>query len=113
MTSRRTKLQKEKVSKLLSSEDHRLARDYHSKIFPEEYDALFDSWTDRKMRSQGLNPLCIDYINQVNLRRNHLGFESISKNQNTYAWIYQKVIAKEFDYLDSLLSDIDIITRSS
>ncbi len=110
-----TKLQKKKFSERNVSEDHRLAQEYHKKIFPEEYDAIFDSVTDRKMRSLGLNPMSIEYINQVNQRRNDLGFESITQNpnwENTYSWIYQLVISKEFDYLDCIASDIDKITRS-
>lgn len=56
---------------------HKVQR-FHSLLFPEEYDAYYDSISDSKLRSQGQNPMSADYIERTNARRKDLGFDAFS-----------------------------------
>jgi len=46
----------------------------HTKLFPEEYDFMFDDHVDYKLRQQGANPMSQEYIEETNARRVAGGF---------------------------------------
>ena len=54
------------------------ARALHQQLFPEDYDFMYDDSWDAKLRSQGINPMSEEYIQEVNERRLALGVEPFS-----------------------------------
>lgn len=45
----------------------------HERIFPEEYNEVYDSSADAKLRAQGVNPMSRAYTDRVNARRRAMG----------------------------------------
>ena len=59
----------------------------HIKLFPEEYDHIYDSVEDLSLRRRGISPMDTDYILRINQRRQLLNvepFDPITPN-NSYA----------------------------
>ena len=54
-----------------------LARELHLKLFPEEYDYIYDSNVDASDRRNGKNPMNESYVQKTNLRRSLLGFSPL------------------------------------
>lgn len=52
----------------------------HSKLFPEEYDCMYDSVSEAKARRRGINPMRESYQKEVNLRRLKLGVKPYMGN---------------------------------
>lgn len=52
----------------------REARGLHARIFPEEYDHMFDSGSDAKMRRRGANPMSDEAMETARRFRASLGF---------------------------------------
>ena len=46
-----------------------LTKRIHIARFPEEYDHMYDSVSDARVRASGTNPMSDDYITEVNVRR--------------------------------------------
>ncbi len=68
---------------LQEAEDERLSlevRTFHAKLFPEEYDFMYDDQVDAKARSQGHNPMSEEYQETVLNRRKSLGFKPLAAN---------------------------------
>jgi len=64
-------------------------RSIHTKLFPEEYDFMFDDHVDYKLRQQGANPMSQEYIEETNARRVAGGFSpygSGSVDKETSQW---------------------------
>jgi len=57
---------------MLHSKDAQL-RNLHRKLFPEEYDFMYDDGFDARLRKRGINPMNQEYQKNVNLRRYELG----------------------------------------
>ena len=47
----------------------KLARKIHIEQFPEEYDHMFDSYSDANERAMGINPMSQRYIERINTKR--------------------------------------------
>jgi len=61
----------------------------HTKLFPEEYDFMFDDHVDYKLRQQGGSPMSQEYIEETNVRRVAGGsspYGSGSVDQETSQW---------------------------
>ncbi len=56
------------------------ARDLEFQLFPENYDQVYDSLSDSKMRQQGKNPMSAEYIAKVNECRAKLGVTPLGEN---------------------------------
>jgi hypothetical protein len=70
-------LSEEEVKKLDAAEAREeelqtLARKIHSELFSEEYDFMYDSYSDSQSRKQGENPMSEEYIRKVSERRQRL-----------------------------------------
>ena len=52
----------------------------HAKLFPEEYDCMYDSISEAQARQRGINPMRESYQREVNLRRLKLGVEPYMGN---------------------------------
>ncbi|CAH1664161.1 hypothetical protein CHELA20_40307 [Hyphomicrobiales bacterium] len=52
----------------------RQVRAFHARLFPEEYDEIYDDTVDATLRRQGINPMSADSIARVDARRTELGF---------------------------------------
>lgn len=66
------------------------ARKLHFELFQEEYDFYYDSKVEAEERRKGINPMCIDYVQSTNLKRQKLGFrpfEVVGKNEDTFSWV--------------------------
>jgi len=66
-------------------------RKLHYKLFPEEFDQMFDSNWDASDRKEGKNPKSSAYALRVNARRMHNGFPPLSDNgtaSDNSGWIY-------------------------
>lgn len=50
-------------------------KELHHTLFPEEYDFIYDSSSDERMRRKGVNPMSIEYQEEVNNRRLAMGVE--------------------------------------
>jgi len=71
----------------------------HARLFPEEYDFMFDDHVDYKMRQQGGNPMSQSYTDKVNARRAAGGFAPVGDSgdsSETMAWCnsQKEVIAR-------------------
>jgi hypothetical protein len=55
-------------------------RKFHGDLFPEEYDFMLDDISDARTRARGENPLSSEYQDEVNQRRERLGFSPLAKN---------------------------------
>jgi hypothetical protein len=74
-----------------------LARELHLKLFPEEYDYIYDSNFDASVRRNGKNPMNESYVQKTNLRRSLLGFSPLrvghsSQNVDTLAWVKEALV---------------------
>jgi len=94
---------------------------FHSLLFPEEYDAYYDSISDAKDRRQGKNPMSADYIERTNARRRDLGFDAFSVGSNpvpnptigwdsvhrtnTRDWVQSMVCEGKEDDLEKIIQD--------
>jgi hypothetical protein len=47
----------------------------HIKLFPEEYDCTQDSISDAHDRRRGINPMSLEYQDEINRRRFEMGVE--------------------------------------
>ena len=67
-------------------------RTIHTRLFPEEYDFMYDDHVDVTLRGQGINPMSQEYINETNARRTAGGFTSFSdgSNEETMQWCRNK-----------------------
>ena len=64
----------------------------HMKLFPEEYDFIYDDSVDAARRRQGINPMSDEYVRQTDARRAALGFAAYSDTggrQDTRGWVRQ------------------------
>lgn len=50
-------------------------KELHHTLFPEEYDFIYDSISDERLRRKGINPMSIEYQEEVNNRRLSMGVE--------------------------------------
>ena len=57
-----------------------LANELHHKLFPEEYDHMYDSISDANDRSRGICPMNPEYIKKVQARRAELGVDPLVAN---------------------------------
>jgi hypothetical protein len=81
-------------------EFQRLVRKRHIELFPEEYDHMFDSFSDARERQKGRNPKDPKVIACINESRIKMGFEPLSQggyavNQDTYRYVEQRLRAGE------------------
>jgi hypothetical protein len=94
-------------------EFQRLVRKRHIELFPEEYDHMFDSFSDARERQKGRNPTNPKDIARINESRVKMGFEPLSErgyavNQDTYRYVEQRLRAgEELSSVNSILNHID------
>lgn len=68
------------LENLKSKEKNDLIKKLHDKLFPEEYDFMYDSIADANDRARGKNPMSKDYQKEVNEKRASLGVSQLSEN---------------------------------
>ena len=68
------------ASERAEEEMEKLVRSLHAKLFPEEYDFMFDSHSDSADRKSGKNPTTEEHQRLVSLRRNEMGFQPLASN---------------------------------
>ncbi len=83
----------------LKSTLHEETRKLHELIFPEEYDFMWDSRVDMKLRNQGENPMNSEYIEQIKTKRSDLGVPQLTENgmptdDTTYNLCLTEIIAE-------------------
>lgn len=57
-----------------------LARSLHAKLFPEEYDHMYDSSWDSSDRRSEINPTTEEHQRLVSARRKEMGFRPLAPN---------------------------------
>jgi hypothetical protein len=86
----------------------RETREWHTKLFPEEYDHMFDDGVDAKLRSKGVNPMSDEYVALTNSRRATLGFGPYTYHLDsppTQVWVRDKIQSGQIEELQQLLED--------
>jgi len=83
-------------------------RSWHSRIFTEEYDHMYDSIADARDRDRGVNPMSQEYIARVNARRAALGFADYMDTDSdlpldTQSWVRDLLRAEKRDELQEVL----------
>lgn len=63
---------------LIKAKIERLAQKIHVEKYSEEYDFMYDSISDAKDRSKGINPMRQDYIEKIKKKREALGVTQLS-----------------------------------
>jgi hypothetical protein len=58
-------------------------KELHLKLFPEEYDFMYDSIADTVDRKNEINPMSQSYIDKVNERRIKLGVKPYEITDNS------------------------------
>ncbi|MDW3116924.1 MAG: hypothetical protein R8G60_03420 [Roseovarius pacificus] len=82
------------------------ARTWHAKLFPEEYDFVYDSSADAQDRRRGVNPMSAEYIEKANARRAELGFgpyEICRQDLATFDWVADKLRKGKAEELQAIL----------
>ncbi|MBT3353012.1 MAG: hypothetical protein HN400_17175 [Nitrospinaceae bacterium] len=93
-----------------------LVREFHTKLFPEEYDFMFDSRSDISCRSTGGNPRSKAYQDKVNRRRIEMGFNSLASSgmaqgDDTSSFVYSTLENQGSEPLLDLISKYDLSTK--
>lgn len=84
---------------------------WHTRLFPEEYDFHYDSIQDAVNRAKGLNPMSKEYIDKVNKRRKELGFGNyiIGENNNeTYQFVVTKINSGKESDLEEIIKKYNL-----
>ena len=79
-------------------EFQRRVRERHIALFPEEYDHMFDSFSDARERQNGRSPMNPEYMARENESRVEMGFEPLSENgyassRDTYKFVEERMRA--------------------
>lgn len=87
----------------------RRVRDRHIELFPEEYDHMFDSFSDARERQKGHSPMNPEHMAHVNEARTEMGFEPLSENgyaasRDTYRFVEERMRAGEDVRREDLIS---------
>lgn len=86
-----------------------LRRELHVALFPEEYDYVYDSFSEAKDRARGITPMNADHVGKTNTLRAQLGFTPFkvgpdANNDDTYAWVMGKLRQGEEAELREILA---------
>lgn len=87
-----------------------LGRKYHTEMFPEEYEFMYDDPADYKARKQGHNPMSAEYIERIENKRHDLGVAPLSesgRSQSDDTWKHCQHLAR--DRVEELRTRIDEI----
>ena len=95
--TRRIRKERKKMALKAADQLSSLERELHFKLFPEEYDYIYDSNFDASDRRNGKNPMNEFYVQKTNLRRSLLGFSPLDfgpglQNSDTLAWVKEALI---------------------
>jgi hypothetical protein len=87
-----------------------LGRELHAALFPEEYDHLYDSFSEAKDRQRGKNPMNAEYVEKTKTLRARLGFTPFNVgpgayNDDTYSWVMEKLRQGEEAELREIMAD--------
>lgn len=90
-------------------EFRRRVRERHIELFPEEYDHMFDSFSDARERQKGHSPMNPEHMARANESRMEMGFEPLSENgyaasRDTYRFVEERMRAGEDVRLEDLIS---------
>lgn len=88
----------------------KIARAWHSRQYPEEYDFMMDSRVDAAERSRGINPMRAEYIARVNEKRKQQGVSPLSesglaRSQETMTLCLEKV-RENFDNIYTRVDEV-------
>jgi len=91
-------------------EFNRRVRKRHIELFPEEYDHMFDSFSDARERQKGHSPMNPEHMARVNESRTEMGFEPLSENgyaasRDTYRFVEERMRAGKDVRREDLTSD--------
>jgi hypothetical protein len=72
----------------------------HIVIFSEEYDYMYDSYSDMLLRNKGENPMSLEYQEKIKTKRKLLGVPQLTENgipidKSTYDICLNEIIAIE------------------
>ena len=73
------------------------AKEIHLKVFSEEYDYMHDSLVDAKDRSNGINPMSVEYQERINLKRKKFGVSTLATNGLSLDNSSMDLCIKEFE----------------
>lgn len=79
-------------------EFQRRVRARHIELFPEEYDHMFDSFSDARERKKGRSPMNPDHLAGLNASRKAMGFEPLSESgyatsRDTFRFVEERMRA--------------------
>ena len=91
-------------------EFQRQVRKRHIELFPEEYDHMFDSFSDARERQKGRSPMNPDHLARANAPRMAMGFEPLSERGyatggDTFRFVEEKMRAGKDVTREDLTSD--------
>ncbi len=73
------------------------AKEIHLKVFSEEYDYMYDSLVDAQDRSNGINPMSVEYQERINLKRKKFGVSTLATNGLSLDNSSMDLCIKEFE----------------
>lgn len=90
-------------------EFQRRVRARHIELFPEEYDHMFDSFSDARERQKGRSPMNADHLAAANASRMAMGFEPLSESgyatsRDTYRFVEERMRAGKDVRREDLIS---------
>ena len=90
-------------------EFQRRVRERHIELFPEEYDHMFDSFSDARERQKGHSLMNPDHMASANKSRMEMGFEPLSENgyatsRDTFRFVEERMRAGKDVRLEDLIS---------
>ena len=91
---------------------------YHVRIFPEEYDFIYDDTCDEQMRKEGINPMKGSYQLEVNKRRKKIGvgpYSHLAKTASfntTYKWVAERIKSDDEKTLIDIMESFQEIRKT-
>jgi hypothetical protein len=90
-------------------EFQRRVRARHIELFPEEYDHMFDSFSDARERKKGRSPMNPDHLAGANASRIAMGFEPLSESgyatsRDTFRFVEERMRAGKDVTREDLIS---------
>ncbi|GEM_PF-935070 len=88
----------------------KLASIRHIRMFPEEYDFIYDSIAEAAERRRGINPMNNEYQEKIKEKRERLGVSPLLENGNAQSDDTRKLCLREAqEEIDSIRTRIDEI----
>lgn len=94
---------KEKYLKELETKVNEIIKKFHSELFSEEYDYIYDTNNEAQLRANGTNPMNEQYVKNVEEKREALGVSQLRDNGLPKDYSSERYIHKlVFTFLEEL-----------